>query len=70
MLNIDDVYRKVQSVANKDQRSSIKPEVFNNFVGMVLYDIIEDSRAIITDTKALILKGVSELERVDYVSGS
>lgn len=66
MINVDSVYRKLQDISNKDQRSSIKPSLFNNFAEMAVYAIIEQSRKIIENSKVSLINGKSELKRVDY----
>lgn len=66
MISVDKVYRKLQDLANKDQRSSINPALFNNFAEMVIFAVIENSRKIIYDSRVLLIKGTGDLDRVEY----
>lgn len=65
-ININRVYQAIQSLANKDQRSSLKPTEFNSFCAIVMADIVDDARINIQNVKLGLLVGRADKDRLDY----
>lgn len=66
MILIDPVYQAVQSLANKDQRSSVKPTEFNSFSLTAMADIIDDAHITIKNDKLGLVYGKVDKERLAY----
>ena len=66
MILIDKVFQAVNGLANKDQRSSLTPNVFNPFSAIALTDIIDDIRITIKNDKLGLVYGKLGMERLRY----
>jgi len=66
MILIDKVKQAVDNLANKDQRSSINPSVFNSFSSVAFSDIIDDIRITIKNDQLGLVYGKNDVERLKY----
>jgi len=66
MVSVDKVYSTINSLANKDQRSSVGPSVFNSFSSVAMADIIDDIRITIKNDKLGLVYGKIEKDRLEY----
>ena len=65
-ISVDRVFQAVQSLVNKDQRSSLKPAEFNSFAAIVMSDIYDDIRVTIKNDTYGMVSGAVDMERLQY----